>query len=190
MSLYFTAFESILGSLKTCQVCSDQCNGLRVHYIHSAPFYEVTSWWGPYAGALCRTVNRAWQRWGRIAKGEVRGVDGWKGVDVSPSSMLRLVSQEETHCGRENHHLHTQYPEQICFIWVQQRFYTLFNGESWLVLQRRSTKYHLTRIEEPHLKLRKCYISFKTIGIKCLCSMHLWTYWLVWLGRNIIIFNE
>lgn len=28
--------ESISGSLKTCQMCSDQCNGLRVHYIHCA----------------------------------------------------------------------------------------------------------------------------------------------------------
>ncbi len=94
--------ESISGSLKTCQMCSDQCNGLRVHYIHSAPFYEVTSWRGLPAGALCRTVNQAWQRRG----GGREGGNGWmKRMEVSSSSTLRLVSLEKMHCGGENTHL-------------------------------------------------------------------------------------
>lgn len=96
--------ESISCSLKTCQMCSDQCNGLRVHYIHSAPFYEVTSWRGLPAGALCRTVNQAWQRWGGEGRVEEE-MDGWRGMEVSPSSTLCLVSQEEMHCGGENTHL-------------------------------------------------------------------------------------
>lgn len=125
--------ESISGSLKTCQMCSDQCNGLRVHYIHSAPFYEVTSWRDLPAGALCHTVNQAWQRWGG------GGEDGWmKRMEVSPSSMLCLVSQGEMHCGGENTHLcidtctlrfntqpalivkyiHT-IETHVCFIWKQ-----------------------------------------------------------------------
>lgn len=95
--------ESISGSLKTCQMCSDQCNGLRVHYIHSAPFYEVTSWRGLPAGALCRTVNQAWQRWGgREREGEGgergrrKGGDGWiMGGWKSALPPLCLVSQEE-----------------------------------------------------------------------------------------------
>lgn len=74
-SLSLSACESLSDSLKTCQMCSDQCNGLRVHYIHSAPFYEVTSWRGLPAGALCRTVNQAWQRWGCGEREEI-GCDG------------------------------------------------------------------------------------------------------------------
>lgn len=103
--------ESISGSLKTCQMCSDQCNGLRVHYIHSAPFYEVTSWRGLPAGALCRTVNQAWQRRGGERGGEWRGGGGGGGwmrrMEVSPSSTPCLVSLEEMHCGGENTHLCT-----------------------------------------------------------------------------------
>jgi len=51
-----------------------------------------------HPGALCRTVNQAWQRWGG-------GWGGWRGLEVSSSSTLCLVSQEEKHCGGEKTHL-------------------------------------------------------------------------------------
>lgn len=78
--------ESISGSLKTCQMCSDQCNGLRVHYIHSAPFYEVTSWRGLPARALCRAVNQAGRgEWGG------RGVDRWIKGDGSQAFLGAML---------------------------------------------------------------------------------------------------
>lgn len=120
MLLSLSLSESISGFLKTCQMCSDQCNGLRVHYIHSAPFYEVTSWRGLPARALCCTVNQAWQRWG--GGGWVQGedgeeMDGWRGMEVGPSPSLCLISQEEIHRsragGKKKKHTHLV-KEEVC----------------------------------------------------------------------------
>ena len=90
-------YESISGSLKTCQMCSDQCNGLRVHYIHSAPFYEVTSWRGLPAGALYRTVNQGLAEVG--------------------------VRKEERSCDSENIELHTN---KHCNLSVDHKIHTHF----------------------------------------------------------------
>lgn len=83
-SLAHTGRESISGSLKTCQMCSDQCNGLRVHYIHSAPFYEVTSWRGLPA---CRSaLPHSKPSLAEVSGGRNggKGGDGWmKGGDGS-----------------------------------------------------------------------------------------------------------
>lgn len=135
LSLSLSVCESISGFLKTCQMCSDQCNGLRVHYIHSAPFYEVTSWRGLPAGALCCTVNQAWQRWG--GGGWVQGedgeeMDGWRGMEVGPSPSLCLISQEEMHHsrGRKKTHTCTQ-THTIQYLIVKEEVCTCVYGGTW-----------------------------------------------------------